>query len=96
MKSPRIYAFGVALLAIAIAAAVAHGASSSVTITSPKSGSSTSLHQNPYTAVAGTATFAAANAQSSRFYLRRDGCGTSSDNPHLSVTSGTDAGDGCG
>jgi hypothetical protein len=28
--------------------------------------------------------------------LRRDGCGTSNDNPHLSVTSGTDAGDGCG
>ena len=28
--------------------------------------------------------------------LRRDGCGTSNDNPHLSITSGTDGGDGCG
>src|SRR5207245_2064461 len=30
------------------------------------------------------------------FYLRRDGCGTSNDNPHLSVTKGDDGGDGCG
>jgi hypothetical protein len=28
--------------------------------------------------------------------VRRDGCGTSNDNPHLSTTSGTDGGDGCG
>ena len=41
-------------------------------------------------------TFAPATAGATRFYLRRDGCGTSNDNPHLSVTSGTDAGDGCG
>src|SRR5207248_2009752 len=31
-----------------------------------------------------------------RFYLRRDGCGTANDNPHLSVGSGIDGGDGCG
>jgi hypothetical protein len=84
------------LLVIAIATAVAHGASSPVTITSPKAGSSLALHQNPYTAVAGTVMFAASSAETSRFYLRRDGCGTSNDNPHLSITSGTDAGDGCG
>ena len=53
-------------------------------------------HSNPYTAVAGTASFAAATAETSRFYLRRDGCGTSNDNPHLSTTTGTDGGDGCG
>jgi hypothetical protein len=90
------YAFAIALLVSAIATTAALGSSGSVTITSPKSGSSTSLHQSPYTAVAGTVAFAAANTQTTRFYLRRDGCGTSSDNPHLSVTSGTDAGDGCG
>jgi hypothetical protein len=47
-------------------------------------------------AVAGTASFATPAAQTTRFYLRRDGCGTANDNPHLSVASGTDAGDGCG
>jgi len=40
--------------------------------------------------------FAPANPASTTFFLRRDGCGTTSDNPHLSVVSGTDAGDGCG
>lgn len=95
-KSPRTYAFGIALLVAAIATTAAIGSSGSVTITSPKSGSSTSLHQNPYTAVAGTVAFAAANPQTTRFYLRRDGCGTSNDNPHLSIVNGTDAGDGCG
>jgi hypothetical protein len=96
MDSPRQYAFAVALLVSATATAVAIGSSGSVTITSPKSGSSTALHQNPYTAVAGTVAFAAANPQTTRFDLRRDGCGTSNDNPHLSATTGTDAGDGCG
>jgi hypothetical protein len=96
MKSPRTYAFAIAALVAAIATTAAIGSSGSVTITSPKSGSSTSLHQNPYTAVAGTVAFAAANPQSTRFYLRRDGCGTSNDNPHLSIVNGTDAGDGCG
>ena len=82
--------------AAAITAAAASAAGSSVTITSPAAGKKISLRQNAYTAVAGTASFAAATPTSTRFYLRRDGCGTASDNPHLSVTSGTDAGDGCG
>ena len=82
--------------AIALAAGIAAASSSSVTITSPKAGSTISLHTNPYTAVAGGVTFAASDPQTTRFYLRRDGCGTSSDNPHLSTTNGTDAGDGCG
>jgi hypothetical protein len=67
-----------------------------VTIASPSAGKKISLRQNGYIAVAGTASFAAATPTTTRFYLRRDGCGTASDNPHLSVTSGTDAGDGCG
>ena len=50
----------------------------------------------PYTAVAGAVSFAASDPSTTRFYLRRDGCGTSNDNPHLSIVSGTDAGDGCG
>ena len=90
------YAFAVAVLVAVVAAGAAIGNAGSVSITTPKNGSSVALHSNPYTAVAGTVAFAAANPQTTRFYLRRDGCGTSSDNPHLSIASGTDAGDGCG
>jgi hypothetical protein len=85
-----------ALAAAAVAAGGALSATTSVTITTPKSGQKVSLHQNPYLAVAGTASFADTSPGTTRFYLRRDGCGTSNDNPHLSITSGTDAGDGCG
>ena len=85
-----------AALAAALGAGAALSASPSVTITTPKTNQKVSLHQSPYTAVAGTANFAAATAGTTRFFLRRDGCGTSNDNPHLSFTSGTDAGDGCG
>jgi hypothetical protein len=85
-----------AALAAALGAGAALSASPSVTITTPKTNQKVSLHQSPYTAVAGTANFAAATAGTTRFFLRRDGCGMSNDNPHLSVTSGTDAGDGCG
>jgi hypothetical protein len=82
--------------AVALAASGAGASTSSVTITTPKSGQSISLKKNPYTAVAGKVTFAPTTAGTTEFYLRRDGCGTSTDNPHLSVTSGTDGGDGCG
>jgi len=94
-KKAAAIAFAAALL-IAHAAWIAAASTSSVTITSPKAGSTITAHTNPYTAVAGGVTFAASDAQTSRFYLRRDGCGTSNDNPHLSTTNGTDAGDGCG
>ena len=94
MKKIALFAF---VLAVASAAAgIAFASTSSVSITTPKSGSNIALHNTAYTAVAGTVSFAASNAQTTRFYLRRDGCGTSSDNPHLSTTNGTDAGDGCG
>jgi len=88
-------------LPVAAACALAAGALSatggpSTTITSPTSGQHVSLKHSPYLAVAGTASFATPTAGTTRFYLRRDGCGTSNDNPHLSVTSGTDGGDGCG
>jgi len=88
-----------AVAAAALTAVVAQAASTAtteVTITAPKPASTVSLRTNPYTAVAGRVTFAPATAQTSRFYLRRDGCGTSNDNPHLSTGSGTDGGDGCG
>jgi hypothetical protein len=75
---------------------VATGATSSVTITSPRAGQSISLKRNPYLAVAGGVSFAATSPGTTTFYLRRDGCGTSNDNPHLSTTSSTDGGDGCG
>jgi hypothetical protein len=82
---------------VALAAAVASAAGGpSTTITSPSAGQKVSLRRNAYLAVAGSAGFATPAAQSTRFYLRRDGCGTSNDNPHLSVASGTDGGDGCG
>src|SRR5947199_3150932 len=81
---------------VALTTGVAAASTSSVTITSPRAGQSISLKKNPYLAVAGGVSFAATSTGSTTFYLRRDGCGTSNDNPHLSTTSGTDGGDGCG
>lgn len=92
----KVVLLTVAALVAALTAAAALSAGPSVTITSPKAGQRVSLKQAPYLAVAGNASFAATTAGTTEFFLRRDGCGTSSDNPHLSVTSGTDAGDGCG
>jgi hypothetical protein len=87
----------VAVLVAALTAAAALSATPSVTITTPKSNQKVSLHQNPYLAVAGTAAFAGTSAGTTEFFLRRDACGTSSDNPHLSLTAGSpDGGDGCG
>jgi hypothetical protein len=89
-----------ALAAASVAAVIAAGAAAagttSVAIATPKTNQKVSLKQNPYLAVAGTANFADTSAGTTEFFLRRDGCGTSNDNPHLSVTSATDAGDGCG
>jgi len=94
---PRVcYLVAAAAAAVAVVAGMASAATSSVTITSPRAGQSISLKKNPYLAVAGNVSFAATTPGSTTFYLRRDGCGSSNDNPHLSVTSGTDAGDGCG
>jgi hypothetical protein len=95
-KTTRIATVATAATVLAVVSAAATASPSSVTITSPKTGSTLALRSNPYTAVAGGVTFSAATPQTTRFYLRRDGCGTSSDNPHLSTTGGTDAGDGCG
>jgi len=81
---------------VTLTAVAASAATTSVTITSPRANQSISLKKNPYLAVAGTASFSATDAGTTRFYLRRDGCGTSNDNPHLSVTTGVDGGDGCG
>src|SRR5947208_12199655 len=81
---------------VALTTAVAAASTSSVTITSPRAGQSISLKKNPYLAIAGGVSFAPTTAGDTTFYLRRDGCGTSNDNPHLSVTTGTDGGDGCG
>jgi hypothetical protein len=93
----RLSAPVVALAALGAAvAAAATAGSTAVSFTSPRPGSTISLRTTPYTAVAGNVTFAAATAQTTRFYLRRDGCGTSNDNPHLSTARGTDGGDGCG
>src|SRR5437764_2347594 len=92
----RMGFFILAALVAALVAGAAFSATTSVTIASPTNNQPVSLHKNPYLAVAGSATFAATSAGTTRFFLRRDGCGTSNDNPHLSVTSGTDGGDGCG
>jgi hypothetical protein len=92
----KVVLLTLAALVAALTAAAALSASPSVTITGPKSNSKLSLHQNPHLTVTGTAAFAASSAGTTEFFLRRDGCGTSADNPHLSTTSGTDAGDGCG
>jgi len=96
MSRKTVLLFLAALAAAAVAAGGALSATTSVTIATPKTNQKVSLKQSPYLAVAGAAKFAATTAGTSRFFLRRDGCGTSNDNPHLSVTSGTDGGDGCG
>src|SRR5207249_2336056 len=70
---------------VALTTGVSAASTSSVTITSPRAGQSISLKKNPYLAVAGGVSFAPATAGNTTFYLRRDGCGTSNDNPHLSV-----------
>jgi hypothetical protein len=85
-----------AVTAALVAGVAAAAGGPAATITSPTAGQKVSARHNPYLAAAGTASFATPAAETTRFYLRRDGCGTASDNPHLSVTSGTDGGDGCG
>jgi len=82
--------------ALALFAGVAIASSTSVTITTPKEGQTFSKKRVPQLPVTGGVTFAAANQNTSLFYVRRNGCGTSSDNPHLSISTGTDAGSGCG
>ena len=96
MRRKTVLLLLAALAVAALAAGGALSATTSVEIVTPKTNQKVSLHQTPYLAVAGTAAYAATTAGTTRFYLRRDGCGTSNDNPHLSTTSGTDAGDGCG
>ena len=85
-----------AAVAVGLTAVTAGAATTSVTITNPRAGQGVSLKKNPYLPVAGTVSFTPTTRGATTFYLRRDGCGTSNDNPHLSVTSGTDGGDGCG
>lgn len=85
-----------AALVAALTAAAALSASPSVTITAPTNNQKVSLHRTPQLTVTGAAAFAASSAGTTQFFLRRDACGTSADNPHMSTTSGTDAGDGCG
>jgi hypothetical protein len=90
-------AAGLLAVTAALVAGVATAAGGpSATITSPTAGQKVSIRHTPYLALAGAASFATSAAGTTRFYLRRDGCGTTSDNPHLSLTSGTDGGDGCG
>ena len=81
------------LAAAALAVGVAGASTPSVTITTPKAGQNISLKRTPYLTVAGQASFAPSTAGSTELFLRRDGCGTSNDNPHLSVTTGIDRGD---
>jgi hypothetical protein len=82
--------------ALALIAGVATASSTSVTITSPKEGQIISKKRVLNFAVFGGVSFAAASPTTNTFYVRRDGCGTSNDNPHLSISTGTDAGSGCG
>jgi hypothetical protein len=92
----RPFGLALAVATTALLAGVALAATSSITITSPANGSKISLKRTPYLAIAGGVSFAASTPGTTTFYLRRDGCGTSNDNPHLSVASGIDGGDGCG
>ena len=68
----------------------------SITITSPSGGQSFSRAIFDTITVQGVAAFPPPAAATRKFFLRRAGCGTATDNPHLSVVGGTDGGDGCG
>jgi hypothetical protein len=92
----RALAVAAVIAAAALAVGVAGAAAPTVTITSPKAGQNISLKRTPNLAAAGKVGFAPSTAGTTKLYLRRDGCGMSNDNPHLSVTTGTDGGDGCG
>ena len=93
----RTVLLALAALVSAVAAGGALSASPSVTITSPKGGQRIAHHLKKNLTVAGTVLFADTSAGTTRLYLRRDACGTSADNPHLSATAGNpDGGDGCG
>jgi hypothetical protein len=97
MTRAKALVLGIGVLVLAVAAGIAAASGPSVTITSPKTGSSVSLKRTPSLSISGGATFAAVNPTSTKLYLRRDGCGTSTDNPHLSVVAGSpDGGEGCG
>jgi hypothetical protein len=95
MTRARALVVGIAVT-LAVASAVAAASTPSVTITSPKAGSTISAKKTPSLAVAGSAAFASVSPGSTTFYLRRDDCG-GNDNPRLSVVKGDpDGGDGCG
>jgi len=97
MTRAKALVLGMAGLVLVIAVGVATAGGPSVTITSPQTGSSVSLKRTPNLTVTGGATFASVTATTTKLYLRRDGCGTASDNPHLSVVPGApDGGEGCG
>jgi hypothetical protein len=84
---------------LAIAGAVSAASTPSVTITSPKPGSTFSARRTPNLPLTGNVAFADSSPNETTFYLRRDACGTSNDNPHLSISfdpSKPDGGDGCG
>jgi len=98
MRRLTVGALGLPLGAcIALLAGSSAMATTTVTISQPAPGSTISKSTTPKLAVAGAVAFARPAASTAKFFLRRDGCGTSNDNPHLSVTAGNpDSGDGCG
>lgn len=95
MTRARALVAGLIALLI-LAGAASAGGTLDVWITTPTAWQSFSASQTPTLTVTGGAAFTTPVKVSTRFYLRRDGCGSTNDNPHLSVTSGTDAGEGCG
>src|SRR5581483_7384867 len=95
MTRARALVAGLIALLI-LAGAASAGSTLDVWITTPTAWQSFSASQTPNLTVTGGAAFTTPAKMSTRFYLRRDGCGTTNDNPHLSVTSGADGGEGCG
>src|SRR4051794_28197270 len=97
MARAKALVLGIGVLVLAVAAGIAAASGPSVTITSPKTGSSVSLKRTPNLSVTGGASFASVSPTSTKLYLRRDDCGTATDNTHLSVVAGSpDGGEGCG
>ena len=87
------------VLAVAVTGCFAVGVSAaatgpSTTITSPSAAQKVSLRRDPYLAVAGTASFATPTAPGDPLLSPPRRLRQPNDNPHLSVTFGTDAGMG--
>jgi hypothetical protein len=83
MARARAPVAGIAVAALVVVASISAASTSTPTLTlkTPRAGNAFSKAKSPWINVSGTAGFATPTPLSEKFYLRRDGCGTTNDNP---------------